>query len=67
MRCGKRSGFNKEVTPILPMMETFLDEEKLLAYASERYSMIATNAEDTELSIQEVVWLYRQRGVVFGY
>ncbi len=49
----------RQVTPILPMMETFLDEEELLAYANERYSVIATNAEDTA---QEVVRLYRQRG-----
>lgn len=52
----------RQVTPILPMMETFLDEEELLTLASERYSVIATNAEDTELSIQEIVRLYRQRG-----
>ena len=52
----------RQVTPILPTMEKFLDEEELLAYASERYSVIATNAEDTELTAQEVVRLYRQRG-----
>lgn len=49
----------RQVTPILPTMETFLDEEELLAYANERYNVIATNAEDTA---QEVVRLYRQRG-----
>ncbi len=52
----------RQVTPILPMMETFLNEEELLAYASERYSVIATNAEDKDLTAQEVVRLYRQRG-----
>lgn len=52
----------RQVTPILPMMETFLDEEELLAYASERYSVIATNAEDKDLTAQEVVRLYRQCG-----
>jgi len=51
-----------QVTPILPMMETFLDEKELLAYASERYSVIATNAEDEDLTAPEVVRLYRQRG-----
>ena len=52
----------RQVTPILPTMERFLDEEELLAYANERYSVIATNAEDTSLTAQEVVKLYRQRG-----
>ena len=52
----------RQVTPILPSMERFLDEEELLTLANERYSVIATNAEDTELTAQEVVRLYRQRG-----
>jgi len=44
------------------MMETFLDEEELLTLASERYSVIATNAEDKDFMATEVVRLYRQRG-----
>ena len=52
----------RQVTPILPSMEKFLTQEELLALANERYSVIATNAEDTELTAQEVVRLYRQRG-----
>ena len=52
----------RQVTPILPIMEKFLDKDELLMLANERYSVIATNAEDTELTAQEVVKLYRQRG-----
>ena len=52
----------RQVTPILPTMEKFLDEGELLAYASERYSVIATNADDKIFTAQEVVKLYRQRG-----
>ena len=52
----------RQVTPILPSMEKFLDEEELLALANERYSVIATNADNETLPAQEVVRLYRQRG-----
>ena len=52
----------RQVTPILPTIEKFLDKDELLMLANERYSVIATNAEDTELTAQEVVKLYRQRG-----
>ena len=52
----------RQVTPILPTMESFLDKDEFLAYASERYSVIATNVEDKDLTAQEVVRLYRQRG-----
>ena len=44
----------KRITPILPTMEDFLNEEELLAYANERYSVIATNADNTQLSAQTV-------------
>jgi len=52
----------RQVTPILPSMERFLDEEELLTLANERYSVIATNADNEILSALEVVRLYRQRG-----
>ena len=52
----------RHVTPILPTMEKLLTQEELLALANERYSVIATNAEDISLTPQEVVRLYRQRG-----
>jgi hypothetical protein len=50
----------KTVTPILHEMEQFLSEEELLSYASERYSVIATN--DLTMSPEEIVHFYRQRG-----
>jgi len=50
----------KTVTPILHGIEQFLSEEELLSYASERYSVIATN--DQDMSAEEVVYFYRQRG-----
>lgn len=52
----------KQVTPILPTIEKVLSEDTLLTYASERYRVIATNVENTDLTVQEVVRLYRQRG-----
>ncbi len=52
----------RQVTPILPTMEKLLDKDELLMLASERYSVIATNAEDKDLTAQEVVRRYRQRG-----
>jgi hypothetical protein len=46
--------------PVLHGMEEFLTEEELLTYASERYSVIASN--DLKMSAQEIVHFYRQRG-----
>ncbi len=50
----------KTVTPVLHGIEQFLTEEELLSYASERYSVIATNSET--MSAKEIVRFYRQRG-----
>jgi len=50
----------KTVTPVLDGMEQFLTQEELLLYASERYSVIATN--DQDMSAEEIVHFYRQRG-----
>ena len=52
----------KTTTPILPGLEKIFSEEELLAYASERYHVIATNADDEEMSTQDVVMFYRKRG-----
>lgn len=51
----------KQITPILPTLEETLSEEEKLQYAREHYSVIATNA-DEEMSMQAVVYFYRQRG-----
>jgi len=51
----------KTTTPILPGLEKIFSEEELLAYASERYHVIATNA-DEEMSVQDIVMFYRKRG-----
>jgi len=51
----------RQVTPILPTMEAFLDEEEMLTLAKERYSVIATNAQEEDLTAPDVVRLYRQR------
>jgi hypothetical protein len=50
----------KTATPVLHGLEQFLTEEELLSYASERYSVIATN--DLTMSTEEIVHFYRQRG-----
>jgi hypothetical protein len=50
----------KTATPLLHGLEELLSEEELLSYASERYSVIATN--DTKMSPEEIVRFYRQRG-----
>jgi len=50
----------KTATPILHGLEQFLTEEELLSYASERYTVIATN--DPKMSPEEIVHFYRQRG-----
>jgi len=50
----------KTATPILHGLEQFLTEEELLSYASQRYSVIATN--DLTMSTEEIVHFYRQRG-----
>jgi hypothetical protein len=50
----------KTVTPILHGLEQLLTEEELLSYASERYTVIATN--DLKMSPEEIVYFYRQRG-----
>jgi len=52
----------KTTTPILPGLEKIFNEEELLAYATERYHVIATNADEEEMSTQDVVTFYRQRG-----
>lgn len=52
----------KTTTPILHGFEEILSEEALLAYASERYHVIATNADEEEMSAQDVVRFYRKRG-----
>lgn len=52
----------KTTTPILPGLEKIFSEEELLAYASERYHVIATNADEDEMSAQNVVMFYRKRG-----
>jgi len=52
----------KTTTPILHGFEEILSEEELLAYASERYHVIATNADDNTMSAQDVVMFYRKRG-----
>ena len=51
----------KQITPILPALEKVFSEEELLAYANERYSVIATNAPKT-MEAEEIVHFYRQRG-----
>ena len=50
----------KTATPILHGLEQFLSKEELLLLASERYSVIATNAQ--EMEAEEIVHFYRQRG-----
>ena len=50
----------KTATPVLHGLEQFLTEEELLSYASERYSVIATN--DLTMSTEEIARFYRQRG-----
>jgi len=52
----------KTTTPILPGLENIFTEEELLAYATERYHVIATNADEDEISADDVVMFYRQRG-----
>ena len=52
----------KTTTPILHGFEEILSEEALLAYASERYHVIATNADEEEMSIREAIMFYRKRG-----
>ena len=52
----------KTTTPILHGFEDILSEEELLAYASERYHVIATNADEDEMSAEDAVMFYRKRG-----
>ena len=52
----------KTTTPILPGLENIFSEEELLAYATERYHVIATNADEEEMSTQDAVIFYRKRG-----
>ncbi len=52
----------KTTTPILSGLEKILSEEELLAYASERYHVIATNTDEDEMSVEDVVMFYRKRG-----
>ncbi len=52
----------KTTTPILHGFEEILNEEALLAYASERYHVIATNADEEEMPIREAIMFYRKRG-----
>ncbi len=50
----------KTTTPILHGLEQFLSQEELFSYASQRYSVIATN--DTKMTAEQIVYFYRQRG-----
>ena len=50
----------KTATPILHGLEQFLSEEELLSYASQRYSVIATN--DMVMTPEQIIHFYRQRG-----
>jgi len=52
----------KTTTPILHGFKEILSEEELLSYASERYHVIATNADDNTMSAQDIVMFYRKRG-----
>jgi hypothetical protein len=52
----------KSVAPLLPGIWEILSEEERLAQASERYSVIATNADLDKMSAKEVVKFYRKRG-----
>jgi hypothetical protein len=52
----------KSVTPLLPGIWEMLNEEERLALASERYSVIATNADPDKMSAEDVVRFYRKRG-----
>ena len=55
------SVIRNQITPMLPTLEEILTEEELLHYMREHYSVIATNANE-EMSAQDVVRFYRQRG-----
>lgn len=50
----------RNITPMLPNLEEILTDEEKEQYHKERYYVIATN--NNELSRQEIVKLYRQRG-----
>ncbi|MCI0501955.1 MAG: IS1380 family transposase [Epsilonproteobacteria bacterium] len=50
----------RNITPILPNLEDILTDEEKAQYHKERYYVIATN--NNELSKQEIIKLYRQRG-----
>ena len=50
----------KTATPILHGLEQFLSQEEQRAYASQHYSVIATN--DSTMTPEELVHFYRQRG-----
>jgi len=50
----------KRPQPILHGFEDILSEKEVLAYASERYHVITTNAD--KMSAQDVVMFYRKRG-----
>ena len=50
----------KDITPILPTLESYIDPEVLEKYKDEMYYCIATN--DNDLSAEEIVKLHRQRG-----
>jgi hypothetical protein len=52
----------KSVTPLLPGIWEMLSQEERLALASERYSVIATNADPDMMSAEDVVRFYRKRG-----
>ncbi len=52
----------KTTTIILPGLEKIFTEEELLEYASERYHVIATNADEDEMSAEDVVLFYRKCG-----
>ena len=47
---------------MLPGIWEMLSEEEKLALASERYSVIATNADSDTMPAKEIVQFYRKRG-----
>lgn len=50
----------RNITPMLPNLEDVLTDEEKVLYHKERFYVIATN--NNELSQQEIIKLYRQRG-----
>jgi hypothetical protein len=51
----------KTTTPMLPGLEEFMTQEEILQYASQRYHVIASNADES-MSAEDIVNFYRKRG-----